>query len=405
MTIDAVLEDAPTGRDGVEPVSGPLFGLRVVGLEQSVAGPLCTRILAELGAEVIKIERAPNGDFARRWDDHVHGESAQFWWLNRGKGSVMLDLRTDEGSRTLEHLLRGADVLVHNMSPAAADRLGLGAGALLERYPQLINCQISGYGASGSFRDRKAYDMLVQAESGIMSLTGAPEGPVRVGVSICDVATGLYAAIAILAAVVDRERSGRGRYLDLAMFDAAVEFVGPMLLSFVNGGVEYPRIPDRHHAIAPYGRFRCSDGNWIMLAVEHDEEWQRFCVEIVGDAALAEDPRFARNVDRIRHRDEVDAIVADVFASRSVMEAAETLDRSSFAYARVNDVPAVAAHEMTAERQILRRSETSDGRDVVAMVGLCERLFSAGAAVRQRPPALDEDRRVLADLFTEAQDG
>ena len=277
---------------------GPLAGVRVIGLEQSVAGPLCTRILSDLGADVVKWERADVGDFARHWDDHAGGESAQFWWLNRGKRSVAVNLRDEEHRELFFAHVAEADVLVHNMSPSAASRLGLDGDTLHDRFPHLVSCQISGYGASSSFRDRKAYDMLVQAESGIMSLTGTPEVPSRVGVSMCDVSTGIYAATLVVAAVHQQRRTGQGCALDVAMLDVAVEFLGPMLTSAVNAGVRYERLPQHHHAIAPYGVFACRDGQ-VVIAIEQDAEWQRFCELVLDAPETATRPEYATNLARV----------------------------------------------------------------------------------------------------------
>jgi crotonobetainyl-CoA:carnitine CoA-transferase CaiB-like acyl-CoA transferase len=317
--------------EGAPLASGPLAGTVVVGLEHSVAGPLCTRILADLGADVIKVERAGSGDFSRHWDSNVRGEGAQFWWLNRGKRSIALDLKDESDRALFERLLSSADVLVQNMSPGAADRLGLYAPDLEARHPRLIICDISGYGNTTPLRERKAYDMLVQAESGVMSLTGTPEQPMRSGVSVCDVSTGIYSATLVLAALSERSVTGRGRRLDVAMFDATLEFLGPMLLSYLNAGIVYPRLPDRHHAIAPYGVFRCKDGSAILLAIEQDAEWKVFASEILARAELAEDDRYATNLARVEARDEVDRLVAEFFAGLTADEAVEHLERLNLA--------------------------------------------------------------------------
>jgi itaconate CoA-transferase len=383
----------PTG-GGQQVYGGPLTGTTVVGLEHSVAGPLCTRILADLGAEVIKVER-PGGDFSRHWDRNAGGEGAQFWWLNRRKQGVVFDLR-DEGDRgTFDALLGRADVLVHNMSPEAAGRLGLDAPELLERCPRLVNCQITGYG-TGAYGSRKAYDMLVQAEAGMMSLTGTPDQPTRSGVSVCDVSTGIYAAVLVLAALRERDLTGRGRYLEVAMFDAASEFIAPMLVSFANSGVVYPRIPDRHHAIAPYGAFECSDGRRLLLAVEQDREWALLCDRFIQDAELGDDPRFATNADRLAHRLELEQHVAAAFERRTADECAALFDTLEIAYARLNDMAQVAGHPVTAERGMVREVESADGASVKTIVGLAERAFAPRACGRERPPQLGEDTAAVA---------
>jgi crotonobetainyl-CoA:carnitine CoA-transferase CaiB-like acyl-CoA transferase len=379
---------------------GPLQDLLVVGLEHSVAGPLCTRILSDLGARSIKVERAPGGDFARHWDGNVSGEGAQFWWLNRGKESVVLDLKSEGGRAAFDALLDRADVFVCNVSPGAADRLGLGGAQLRDRFPRLVSCQISGYGTTGEFRDRKAYDMLVQAEAGVMSLTGTEDRPSRAGVSISDVGTGIYAAALILAALIGRGHDGSGRHLDVAMYDATIEFAAPMLISYLNAGVLYPRMPDRHHAIAPYGVFLCADGSRLLLAIEHDAEWQRFAVAILGRPELGEDPRFATNTDRLANRDLVDALVADAIGGLSRAEAERAVADLGLAYASLNDMQQVSEHPVVDERAMLEHVEAYDGKDAArTLVGLGERLFSVASDGRARPPALGEHTdSVLAEL-------
>lgn len=372
---------------------GPLAGLKVVAVEHSVAGPLSTRILADLGARVVKVERAAaGGDFARHWDRHAAGEGAQFWWLNRNKQSLALDLADSRDRAVLGSLLEEADVLVHNMSPAAATRAGLDAASVEVAHPRLISCQISGYGAvSASAGERKAYDMLVQAESGIMSLTGTSDDVCRVGVSICDVATGIYAALLILAAVQARHRTGHGAQIDLGMFDVALEFVGPMLTSYMNSGVEYSRSSARHHAIAPYGVFACGDGQQIVLAIEQDSEWRAFCNSVLGDAELGADPRLATNAQRIDNRVEVDGLIERYLAQTDVDSFVKLCDEHGFAYGRVNGIAAVAEHPILKERLAVEEVQSASGATVRSLVGLPERVFGRRDAVRTRPPSLDED--------------
>lgn len=369
----------------------PLSGLLVVGLEHSVAGPLCTRILGDLGATVAKVERPPAGDFARHWDGNVHGEGAQFWWLNRRKRSVALDVKTGVGRAAFDALLARADVLVSNQSPGAMERLGLTRERLADALPALITCSISGYGARGAFRDRKAYDMLMQAESGVMSLTGSEDQPTRAGVSIADVGTGIYAAALVLGALVGRMRDGRGAYLDVAMFDATLEFAGPMLLSYLNAGIIYPRLPDRHHAIAPYGVFRCADGDRLLVAVHNDAEWRRLAERLIGRPELADDPRYATSVARLEHRHEVDLLTATALGALPKPEATRLLDEIRVAYGSVNDMAAVAAHPATAERSLIEEVEMVTGAIAQTLGGLGERLLGADNGGRVRPPALGED--------------
>jgi crotonobetainyl-CoA:carnitine CoA-transferase CaiB-like acyl-CoA transferase len=379
--------------------TGPLDGFLVAGLEHSVAGPLCTRILADLGADVIKIERAPHGDFARHWDANVHGECSQFWWLNRRKRSIVLDLKDAGGAAAFEALLARADAFVCNLSPGATERLGLTPESLRSRFPRLVACQISGYGASGPLRDRKAYDMLVQAEAGVMSLTGSPQQPSRVGVSIADVGTGIYAAALVLAALLGRTRDGLGTYLDVAMQDATLEFAAPMLITYLNAGILYPRLPDRHHAIAPYGVFQCADGTRVLLAIEHDDEWRRFTGVVLERPELGDDPRYATNVARLAHRDEVDSLTGEAIAKLDGPEAMRVFDSLRLAYASLNDMTGVSTHPVVSHRQMLDDVSMSDGSTARTLVGIGERLFRPSVNGRERPPSLGEDTEAVLEAL------
>lgn len=390
---------------GVSGNTGPLAGLRVVAIEHSVAGPLASRILGELGAEVVKIERPESGDFSRHWDQNVQGEGAQFWWLNRFKRSAAIDLKSADGQQALTTLLAQADVLLHNLTPPSAKRLGLDEQSVRTRFPQLINCQISGYGADGPATERKAYDMLVQAEAGVMSLTGTEDQAMRVGVSISDVTTGIYSALLILAALGERRRTGIGRHLDVAMFDVTLEFLGPMLVSYLNAGTTYSRIPDHHHAIAPYGAFACQDGDSVLIAVEQDSEWRRLCLDVLDEQELAEDPRYLTNTLRLEHREDLKTILSDRFAKRTSDSVIEALKEAGLAYARVNDVSFVADHDVVAHRGIIQNSVTHDGRQVRRLAGIAERLFGVDRPDRDRPPTLGEDTdSVLAEVLSAPAD-
>jgi formyl-CoA transferase len=368
--------------------SGPLAGIKVLAVEHSVAGPLATRIFGELGADVIKIERPDSGDFARHWDGNVAGEGAQFWWLNRFKQSVELDMKSEQGAQTLLALLAEADVLLHNLAPPSATRLGLDGAMIEARFPRLVNCQISGYGADGPATDRKAYDMLVQAEAGVMSLTGTPEQPMRVGVSISDVSSGLYAALLVLAALLERDRTGLGRHLDVAM-------LGPMLTSYLNSGAIYPRIPDHHHAIAPYGVFTCADGDRVLIAVEQDGEWHRLCEEVFGDPELSADERYLSNHDRLERRVELRDLLAPKFAALPSKAVIAALSDAGLAYAEVNDIAGVAVHDVVAHRGLIVQGETVGGEAIKHLRGTPERLFSRPAPARDRPPSLGEDTEAV----------
>ena len=380
------------------PRKGPLSGRLVVAIEHSVAGPLCTRILRELGADVIKIERPPHGDFSRQWDSNAKGEGAQFWWLNRGKQSIVLDLKSNHGREVLHQLLARADAFVQNLSPGSAARLGVGKTDL-ERWPNLVSCHISGYGFDGPLEARKAYDMLIQAESGVMSLTGTPDQPTRVGVSIADVATGIYGAVAVLGGLLGRQQDGVGAAIDIAMFDVATEFLGPMLVSYLNTGIEYTRSPDQHHAIAPYGVFRCSNGQ-VLIAIEHDDEWVRFCHTVIEQPKLAEDPAYATNLLRLVARDELIAHIEKVTCELERGVVVQRLEAAQLAYAMLNGVDGVANHPVAEHRGAIGLSRNSSGDEVQHVVGLIHRAFGGADGARTRPPNLGEDTQAVLDLLS-----
>jgi len=319
----------------------PLSGLLVVALEQAVAAPLCTCRLADAGARVIKIER-PEGDFARGYDDFVHGECSYFVWLNRGKESVVLDLGRAEDKTLLAAIIARADVFVQNLKPGAAEKLGFAVRDLRRRHPRLICCSISGYGESGPLAQRKAYDMLIQAESGLASITGTAE-PSRVGVSVCDIASGMNAYEAILEALIARERSGEGDALSIAMFDAMADWMAVPLLQ-QEAGVPPRRVGLAHTSIAPYGAFRSRDGVDIVISIQSDREWRILAEKVLGDAALAADPAFATNVERVKRRAETDRRVAAVFSKLDADRLEQKLDAALIAFSRVNSPADLARH-------------------------------------------------------------
>jgi itaconate CoA-transferase len=320
----------------------PLSGLLVVSVEQAVAAPQCTCRLADAGARVIKIER-PEGDFARYYDHVVHGESANFVWLNRGKQSMVLDLGKPDDKALLEAMLAKADVFVQNLKPGALAKLGFAMTRLRKDYPRLICCSISGYGESGPYAQRKAYDLLIQAESGVSSVTGGPEGPARVGVSIVDVAAGLNAYAAILEALIKRGRTGEGAEISVSMFDGMAEWMTVPLLH-EEGGQPFKRIGLAHPSIAPYGVFKSRDGADILIAIQNDREWRALAEKVLGDAALGTDPKFATVPKRVEHRSETDAHVAAVFAKHDVAPLMQMLEKSDIAFARVNDSMLLSTH-------------------------------------------------------------
>jgi itaconate CoA-transferase len=321
----------------------PLSGLLVVSVEQAVAAPQCTCRLADAGARVIKIER-PEGDFARDYDHVVHGESANFVWLNRGKQSVVLDLGKPEDKALLEAMLAKADVFVQNLKPGAIAKLGFAMARLRKKYPRLICCSISGYGESGPYAQRKAYDLLIQAESGVSSVTGGPDAPARVGVSIVDVAAGLNAYEAILEALIARAKTKEGAEISVSMFDAMAEWMTVPLLHG-EGGTPFKRIGLAHAAIAPYGVFKSRDGADILIAIQNDREWRVLAEKVLGDAALGVDPKFATNPKRVENRTETDAKVAADFARSDVETLMSKLESADIAFARVNDWELLSTHQ------------------------------------------------------------
>ncbi len=320
----------------------PLEGLLVVSLEQAVAAPMCTCRLADAGARVIKIER-PEGDFARTYDTLAGGECSYFVWLNRGKESAVLDLTKDQDMALLEALLARADVFVQNLKPGALAKLGFALPRLRRDHPRLIVCSISGYGETGPYAGRKAYDLLIQAEAGLASVTGGPEAPARVGVSIVDVATGLNAYEAILEALIARGRTGEGAALAVSMFDTVADLVTVPLLQH-EGGKPPRRMGLAHASIAPYGVFRTRDGADILIAIQNDREWRMLARDVLGDAALAADPRFATNVERVERRGETDGRVAAVLATMDVEALIEKLIAADVAFGRVSDMGELARH-------------------------------------------------------------
>ncbi len=323
-------------------MSLPLEGILVVSVEQAVAAPQCTCRLADAGARVIKVER-PEGDFARHYDYIVHGESAHLVWLNRGKESVVCDLTKDEDKALLEAMLAKADVFVQNLKPGALGKLGFSFERLRKDYPKLICASISGYGESGPFAQRKAYDLLIQAESGLSSVTGGPEGPARVGVSVVDIAAGLSAYEAILEAIIRRSRTGEGATISISMFDAMAEWMTIPLLN-QEWGNPFKRVGLAHPTIAPYGVFKTRDDADILISIQNDREWRMLADKVLGNAALGTDARFATNPQRQANRAATDAEVARVFATQDVEPLMKALAAADIAFARVNDSALLATH-------------------------------------------------------------
>ena len=333
----------------------PLQGLVVVALEHAVAAPLATRQLADLGARVIKVERPGSGDFARGYDRRARGLSSHFVYTNRGKQSLTLDLKQPRAAALLRRLIvERADVLVQNLAPGAAARLGLAHDALAADAPRLIVCDISGYGDDparpGPCRDKKAYDLLVQSEAGVLSVTGTPQAPAKAGLPVADIAAGMFATQQILAALLQRGRDGRGRRIDVSMLEATVEWMGFPLYYSIDGAEPPPRSGAAHATICPYGPFEAGDGGTVMLAVQNEREWQAFCREVLRRPALADDPRYAGNARRDAARGEVQAFVREAFAPLTAAEVVARLDAAGIANARVNTMAEVWAHPQLAAR-------------------------------------------------------
>ena len=322
----------------------PLEDITVVSLEQAVAAPFATRQLADLGARVIKVERPEVGDFARGYDRTVKGLSSHFVWLNRSKESLTLNLKEEGAKEILNRLIEKVDVFIQNLAPGAAGRLGFGADALRQRHPRLVVCDVSGYGASGPYRDKKAYDLLVQCEAGLVSITGTPEAPSKVGVSIADIACGMYAYSGILAALFRRERTGEGATLEISLFEALAEWMGFPAYYTLYGGKEPPRTGASHAAIAPYGPFECGDGEIIFLGLQNEREWERFCEVVLEQPALVDDERFESNSERVENVDALRQAIEGILAQLSSEEAIERLDEAKIANARMRNVRGFLDH-------------------------------------------------------------
>lgn len=384
-------------------MSGPLEGVTVVSLEQAVAAPFATRQLADLGARVIKVERRGAGDFARSYDRTVHGESSYFVWLNRGKESLELDVKEPGDRAVLDAILRAADVFVQNLAPGAADRLGLSAASLRATRPELIHCSVSGYGPDGPYRTKKAYDLLVQCEAGLVMSTGTPEAPAKAGFSIADIATGMYAYSGILTALYERERTGQGTTLSVAMLDALGEWMSQPAYFSRYGGQPARRTGAKHPSISPYGPYRTVDGT-VFLGVQNDREWKALCHTVLGRPELVDDPRFQTNVDRVEHDAELTAVIEAVFADLTAERAIELLEGAAIANATLRTPEEFTRHPQLQARNRWRAVETPggsmdallppvevDGRE--AIMGRVPTLGEHNAALRAEfAPKTEEDR-------------
>jgi itaconate CoA-transferase len=322
----------------------PLDGITVLTLEHAVAAPFATRQLADLGARVIKVERPGTGDFARLYDTRVRGESSYFVWANRSKESLTIDVKHRDARRILERLISLADVFVQNLAPGAAARLGLSAAMLRRDHSKLIVCDISGYGSAGPYRDKKAYDLLIQAESGLLSVTGTPQECVRAGISVADIAGGMYAYSAILAALIQRGRTGAGCHIEVSLFDALVEWMGNPLYYAFDGQPQAPRAGASHPSIYPYGPFATGDGRTIIFGLQNEREWKVLCTRVLKRPGLAADSRFDSNEKRSENREALRSLIEAVFAELTASQAMARLDESNIGNATVNDIAAVWAH-------------------------------------------------------------
>ncbi len=339
----------------------PLDGITVVSREHAIAAPFCTRQLADLGARVIKVERPGAGDFARAYDARVAGQASHFVWVNRSKESVTLDLKRPAALAVLQELVAGADVLVQNLAPGAAARMGLGAEALRARHPRLIVCDISGYGDDGPYRDKKAYDLLIQSEAGFLSVTGTPDDPCKSGNSIADIAAGMYAYTGILAALLQRGRTGEGSHIDVSMLEALAEWMGYPMYYAYEGAPPPPRSAAAHATIYPYGPFPAGDGGTVMLGLQNEREWRLFCEKVLLQPALAADPRFDSNARRNEHREALRAIIVAVFGALGTAQVLERLDAAQIANARMNDMAGLWAHPQLRARERWRQVDSPAG--------------------------------------------
>ncbi|MBA1272690.1 CaiB/BaiF CoA transferase family protein [Stutzerimonas azotifigens] len=376
----------------------PLDGITVISLEHAIAAPFCTRQLADLGARVIKVERPGAGDFARGYDERVNGLASHFVWTNRSKESLTLDLKQDAATQVLEQLLVDADVLVQNLAPGAAARMGLSFEALHERFPKLIVCDISGYGEGGPYEQKKAYDLLIQSEGGFLSVTGGPgeDEMAKAGCSIADIAAGMYAYTGILSALMLRMRTGEGSRIDVSMLESLVEWMGYPLYYAYEGATPPPRAGAAHATIYPYGPFPTGGGGTVMLGLQNEREWVLFCEKVLLQPQLAEDERFSSNARRSEHREALRAIIVERFASLSAEEVIARLDSAPIANAHVNDMAGVWAHPQLKARQ--RWSEV--GSPAGPLPALLPPGRNAAFAPRMDPvPALGEhSSQLLAEL-------
>jgi itaconate CoA-transferase len=369
-----------------------LSDILVVTLEQAVAAPYCSCRLADAGARVIKIERE-EGDFARAYDSVVDGESAYFVWLNRGKESLVLNIKDEEDAGLMHRMLAKADVFIQNLAPGAADRSGFGSATLRKLYPQLVCCNISGYGEQGEYREMKAYDLLVQCESGLTSITGTPEAPGRVGVSICDISCGQQAYTAILEALIERQHSDEGCVVDVSLFDSIAEWMAVPLLHYDNAGTIQPRVGINHATISPYGAYRSRDSLTVVIAIQNEREWKRFCADVLEQPELPNDEHLHSNQARVKNRQLVDQLINDVFSQMDLAAIIERLEQFGIAYGRLNDISGLSRHPQLRRTRV----QTESGETSVAAAAA---IRSNQASEIKTVPAIGAQSESIRSEFT-----
>jgi crotonobetainyl-CoA:carnitine CoA-transferase CaiB-like acyl-CoA transferase len=368
-----------------------LNDMLVISLEQAVAAPFCSNRLAHAGARVIKIERE-EGDFARGYDSAVHGESAYFIWLNQGKESLVMDIKNEADAILLQRMLARADVFIQNLAPGAAARAGFGSEDLQQRYPRLICCDISGYGDSGEHSKMKAYDLLVQCESGMASITGTPDAPGRIGVSACDINCGQQAYAAILEALIAREKSGTGCIIKVSLFDAMAEWLAVPLLHYDYTGKVQPRVGINHATISPYGAYRCRDGLDIVIAIQNEREWSNFCAQVLGDPDLANDDRLKSNQVRVENRGHVDALIDGVFSRLDRDQVITRLQQAGIAYGRLNDITGLSTHPQ------LRRWTIDTPSGAAEVVAVAATRSDAEEVLRKVPQTGEHSKKIREEF-------
>lgn len=356
-----------------------LSDIMVVTLEQAVAAPYCSCRLADAGARVIKIERE-EGDFARGYDSVVNGESAYFVWLNRGKESLVLNIKDEQDAALMHRMLAQADVFIQNLAPGAAERSGLGADVLRKLYPRLVCCNISGYGEQGEYRNMKAYDLLVQCESGLSSITGTADAPGRVGFSICDITCGAQAYTSILEALIEREHSGEGCVIHISLFDSMAEWMAVPLLHYDYAGTIQPRVGINHATISPYGVYSTRDDTSVVIAIQNEREWQNLCRDVLGQPELLDDERLQSNQQRVAHRDLVDRLINDIFSVMDQAAIIERLKQAGIAFGRLNDVAGLSAHPQ------LRRVTVNTASGEASVVAAAAIRSNASSETKTVPP-------------------